>query len=152
MDTSSSTTSACMTSAAIVRQVHGDGTVDVELSAGAGCRGCEGACTWRRMPAVTTIAVRHVDPALSGALAAGDAVNITLPADRVLAGAALLYGGPMAGLLAGAIVGGWLGAWSDLAVLVGAVTGAAAVIAALRPARCRAEVSTVGQLRLVGRL
>lgn len=152
MDTSRSATSTCMTSAAIVRQVHRDGTVEVELSAAAGCRGCEGACTWRRMPAVTTIAIGQVDPALFRTLAVGDAVSISLPADRVLAGAALLYGGPMAGLLAGAVVGGWLGAWSDLAVLAGAAAGATAVIVALRPARCRAEASTVGQLRLAGRL
>ncbi len=152
MDISRSANSACMTSAAIVRAVHDDGTVDVELSGAAGCRGCEGACTWRRLPAVTTIAVGCVDPAISGTLAAGDAVSISLPADRVLAGAVLLYGAPMTGLLAGAVIGGWLGAWSDLAVLVGAASGAAVAIAALRPARRRVEASTVGQLRLAGRL
>lgn len=136
-----------MTTSAVVLGVADDGAVDVEISGAVGCRGCEGTCTWRRMRSLTRMTITGVDIPV----AVGDVVTVELPADSVMLGALLLYGLPLAGLLSGALLGGWLAGWSDLAVLVGAVSGALLAVVAMPAAKRRLETATLRQLRLTGR-
>ncbi len=136
-----------MTTSAIVREISDDGAVEIEISGAVGCRGCEGTCTWRRMPSQTRMIIRGV----STPVEVGDVVTVVLPAQRVLLGAILLYGTPLTGLLGGALLAGWLGGWSDPAVLVGAVAGAVLAVVSMPAAKRRFEAATLQQLKLAGR-
>jgi positive regulator of sigma E activity len=88
---------------------------------------------------------------VSAPVEVGDVVTVVLPAQRVLLGALLLYGTPLAGLLGGALVAGWLGGWSDLAVLVGAAAGAVLAVVGMPAAKRRFEAATLQQLKLADR-
>jgi positive regulator of sigma E activity len=135
-------TTDCLSVRGIVRAVGVAGEVDVELLDAPRCRGCEGACLWRRMPQLTRLSLRG-----SEALSVGDRVNVSLPAHWVLVGACLLYGLPLTGLLAGALAGSLLGA-SDIGVLIGALTGVALSFAAAPPLRRRVESAAAAALTL----
>src|SRR5690606_29856239 len=80
----------------------------------------------------------------SVALEAGTPVRVTLPADRVMSGALLLHGLPLAALLAGGAGGAAL-TGSDAGTLLGALSGLAAAVLATGELRRRAEDSTLAR-------
>lgn len=126
-----------MTAEAVVRGVEADGTVHVELTHGHACRGCEAVCLWRRLPARATMR------APSGVrLESGTAVGVSLPASRVLSGALLLHGLPLAGLLAGASAG-FAATGTDFGCLGGAAIGLLAALGAAGGLRRRVEQATL---------
>jgi positive regulator of sigma E activity len=135
-------TTDCLSVRGIVRAMGATGEVEVELLDAPRCRGCEGTCLWRRMPQLTRLSVQDYAP-----LSVGDRVDVSLPARWVLVGACLLYGLPLTGLLAGAIAGSLFGA-SDVAVLIGAITGVALSFVAAPPLRRRVESAAAAALRL----
>jgi positive regulator of sigma E activity len=118
----------CMTARAVVR--HADakrGRVELEFVDLPACRGCEGACMWRRLPATTRMRFATDLP-----LHVGDPVLVSLPERYLLIGAIVLHGLPMAALLLGALAG-FMVTGSDLGSVGGAVGGVAlAVIATPR--------------------
>jgi positive regulator of sigma E activity len=112
----------------------------VELERPAPCEGCAGACFWYRAAASERLTVPATCAAPLGAK-----VTVTLPDRFVLAGAAALYGVPLAALLAGgAIAAAAFG--SDLAAAGGAVTALVAALLAAAPLRKRLERATLRRL------
>jgi positive regulator of sigma E activity len=125
-----------MTARGVVRKSSG-GCVEVELAAPPACRGCEGLCLWRRLPAS-----RRIELAARTALAEGDLVVVALPPRYLLLGALFVHGLPLAALLGGALVGLALGA-SDFAAVLGAAAGLGLALAAAPPLRRRLEAVTL---------
>jgi positive regulator of sigma E activity len=132
----------CTTAAATVTNVARDGSVEVELAAPA-CRGCEGACLWRRLPR----AQRMTFPHAPGAMACGESVVIALPDSYLLLGVSTLYGIPLAALLCGAVAG-VVAAGSDAGAVVGALVGVAIAGLVVRAARAKLERSLLHRLEL----
>lgn len=129
-----------MTARAVVREALADGAVEVEIAAARPCRGCEGACLWRRLPQ----AARATLPA-DGTFAAGDEVLVCLPERHVLAGAAVLHGLPWAALVGGALAG-YAVSGTDLGSLIGALGGVAVSLSAAARLRGRLERWLLGQV------
>lgn len=129
-----------MTARAIVRSAPSDGAVELELAATPPCRGCEGACLWRRLPQSTRARL----PA-DERFAAGETVLICLPHRDVLAGAAVLHGLPWAALLAGALLG-YSTTGTDAGSLIGALAGVALAMAAAVRLRGPLERWLLGRL------
>jgi positive regulator of sigma E activity len=107
----------CVVARACVTGVRTDGHIDIVCAPSTQCGSCRGSCFL--LPARDGGSLRL--PA-DGAWSPGDAVQIELPAERLLRGAAIVYGAPLAGLALGALAGYGLGA-SDVACLLGAVMG-----------------------------
>ena len=105
----------------------------VELSRPRPCEGCSGACLWYRVPPRGELTL-----AANDALSVGSPVAVTLPERYVLAGAALLYGLPLAALLGGASVAA-LVFGSDGAAAAGAVAALLGGLLAAAPLRRRLE-------------
>lgn len=134
--------SACFQAAGTVARTVADGRVELELEAPRGCRGCDGLCAWRRLPAT-----RRATFATSLPLAAGDRVVLSLPGSALVAGALLAYGMPFFTLLAGALAG-WAATASDAGAIGGAVSALAAAPWLSRALRRRAEQRMARQLTL----
>ena len=104
------------------------------------CKGCDGACLWYRVAARERLTL-----ASSQSIPVGATVTVTLPDSFVLAGAVLVYGVPLGGLLAGgaaaaAVFGSdWAAATGAGAALLGALVAAA-------PLRRRLEQATMRRL------
>lgn len=131
-----------MTADATVTRVGTDGRVEVEFGPPARCRGCEGACLWRRFPAAQRLTF---DTRL--ALAVGEPVVVALPDRYLLLGAMLVHGLPLAALLAGALAGvAVIG--SDLGGAFGAVAGIAAALLIAPRLRAKLERNTLRRVEL----
>jgi positive regulator of sigma E activity len=129
-----------MTAAGVVTRVAADGSVEVELAAPAGCRGCEGVCMWRRLPSTQRAVF-----ATPLRLAAGDLVVVALPERYVLLASLLVHGLPLAALLAGALAG-FAATGADAGALVGGAAGIALGLLATPRLRRRLEGGTLRQL------
>lgn len=112
----------------------------VELERPAPCAGCTGACLWYRLPRCERLTL-----AARGPLPVGAAVTVTLPARYMLAGAAFVYGLPLAALLAGAAITAAVFA-SDFAAAAGAAAGLGAAVLVAAPLRRRLERATLRRL------
>lgn len=133
----------CLAADAIVRAVDADGSVELEFDPASRCAGCAGLCAWMRSDA----SAKRIRLPAAVAVEPGTRVRVSLPADRVLSSALLLFGLPLAGLLAGG-AGGAVLAGSDAATLGGALLGLAAAAGASRGLRRRAERVTLAHARL----
>jgi positive regulator of sigma E activity len=131
-----------MTADATVTRVSADGRVEVEFDAPPRCRGCEGACVWRRMPAAQRLSF---DTRL--ALSVGEPVVVALPDRYLLLGALLVHGLPLGALLAGAVAGAAIGG-SDGAAVLGSVAGVAVALLAAPRLRARLERDTLRRVEL----
>lgn len=131
----------CMTATGVVVAAE-RGHVEIEFAAPVGCRGCNGTCLWRRLPAATRATFATALP-----LKCGDSVSLSLPDRFLLAAAALVYGLPLAGVLVGAALGVAVGG-SDLSGLAGAAAGVAAAGLAVPRLRRRLEADTLNHLSL----
>lgn len=133
--------SACFRTAGTVT-CSAAGRVEVELEAPAGCRGCEGFCAWRRLPAT-----RRATFCSQPAFAEGDRVVVSLRGSALLTCALIAYGVPLVTLLGGALAG-----WTITATDVGGIGGAVAALAAVPwfagGVRRRAEQHLLQQLTL----
>lgn len=133
----------CLAADAIVRSVDADGYVELEFDPASRCAGCAGLCAWMRSDAagkrIRLPAAARVEP--------GTRVRVSLPADRVLSSALLLFGLPLAALLVGGAAGALL-TGSDPGTLAGALVGLAAAAGATRGLRRRAERATLARARL----
>ena len=131
-----------MTVAGRVTRVAADGCIEVEFAAPPRCRGCEGLCAWRRLPAtqrVTFVTALEVT--------VGQPVVARLPERLLLLGVLLIHGLPLAALLGGAIVGvGMTG--SDLGAALGAIAAVVALLLATPRLRRRMEQRVLQQLAL----
>ena len=134
--------STCLTARGVVRRARADGTVELELTPSPGCRGCRGACLWRRLSDAPTLALRPGRP-----FAAGTPVALSLPERFVLRTALLMHGVPWVGLLAGAALGA-TATGSDIGALVGAISGVAVALGATPRLRRRFERAAAEQLEL----
>jgi len=114
--------------------------VTVELDAPARCTGCSGACLWYRLPRSERLTLPT-----SATFPVGTSVTVTLPDGYVLAGAALLYGLPLAAVLAGGVIAAALFG-SDLAAAGGAAVALLAGLLAAAPLRRRLERATLRHL------
>lgn len=114
----------------------------MELDAPPRCRGCEGVCAWRRLPAT-----RRTTLETTLALEVGDAVVVSLPERTLLTGVLLAYGLPLVALLAGALAG-WAATASDLGAVCGAAAALLAVLLLTPGLRRRVEQRTLRQLTL----
>ncbi len=132
-----------MTATGVVRAACEDGSVELEIASSPPCRGCEGACLWRRLP--QSVRAR-LDAA--GPFGVGDTVLVCLPHRHVLAGAALLHGLPWAALLGGALAG-YAASGSDLGSLVGALAAIAVAWALAGRLRGRLERWLLDRLLIV---
>jgi sigma-E factor negative regulatory protein RseC len=112
--------------------------VDVVRSSGCGrCAdvgGCGQACSARPTTYVIPI---------SGAVAEGDRVEVSVPHRAPLVAALMTYGVGLAAMFAGALLARFALGGSDLAVAAGAVTGLAASVLWLRRMQPRAELLPV---------
>lgn len=131
-----------MTADATVTRVGADGRVEVEFGPPPRCRGCEGACLWRRMPGLQRLSL---DTAV--ALSVGEPVVVAIPDRYLLLGAIVVHGLPLAALLAGALAGVALGG-SDLSAVAGAVAGVAIALVATPRLRTRLERDTLRRVEL----
>lgn len=131
-----------MTAEATVTRTSLAGRVEVEFCPPARCRGCEGACLWRRMPAAQRLTF---DTSL--ALAVGTQVVVALPDRYLLLGSLLVHGLPLAALLAGAL-GGAAITGTDVGAAVGAVTGIAAALLLVPRLRARLERNTLRRVEI----
>ena len=129
---------------AIVRSVDADGYVELEFDPLSRCAGCAGMCTWTRRDAAAGCRIRLPS---SVPVEPGTRVRVSLPADRVLSGALLLHGLPLAALLGGGAGGAAL-TGSDAGTLAGALIGLAAAALATRGLRQRAERATLARATL----
>jgi positive regulator of sigma E activity len=134
-----------MTADATVTRVGADGRVEVEFGPPARCRGCEGACLWRRLPAPQRLSF---DTPL--ALAVGEPVVVALPDRYLLLGALLVHGLPLAALLAGALAGVAIGG-SDLSAAAGALAGVVAALLVAPRLRAGLERNTLRRVELRAR-
>jgi len=116
------------------------GRVEVELAQAPACRGCEGLCLWRRLPASQRIELATLVP-----FAVGDAVVVALPPRYVLLGTLFVHGLPLGMLLGGALAGIAVGG-SDWSVLVGALAGVCAALSVAKPLRRRLEALTLAAI------
>jgi positive regulator of sigma E activity len=131
-----------MTADATVTRASADGRVEVEFGPPARCRGCEGACLWRRLPGTQRLSL---DTPL--ALSVGEPVVVALPDHYLLLGAALVHGLPLVSLLVGALVGVAVGG-SDVSSAVGAVVGLAAAMLIAPRLRAKLELDTLRRVEL----
>jgi positive regulator of sigma E activity len=100
-----------------VAAVDPAGRLQLEIDQTKLCRGCSGACMWRRSSELRWgpfPAERDID--------VGSLVTVTLPGRHLLLGAALLYGLPLVCLLVGALAGGFV-LESEAAGVIGALVG-----------------------------
>jgi positive regulator of sigma E activity len=130
-------TADCMTARAVVRRTQSAGCIEVEFSDLPRCRGCEGACMWRRLPVATRLRVATELP-----VRIGDSVLVALPERYVLVGAILLHGLPWAALLAGAVAG-FVATGTDTGSVLGALGAVALALLAARRLRGRIERMTM---------
>jgi positive regulator of sigma E activity len=114
--------------------------VTVELSRPRPCEGCSGVCLWYRVSPRGELTL-----AANGALPVGSSVAVTLPERYVLAGAALLYGLPLAALLGGAAAAAFAFG-SDLAAAAGAAAALVGALLAAAPLRRRLELTMLRHL------
>jgi positive regulator of sigma E activity len=131
-----------MTASGVVCRAVSDGRVEVEFVAPRGCRGCEGVCLWRRLPAINRAELNTHLP-----LRAGDSVAVRLPHQYVLLGALFVHGLPLAAILCGALAG-VAATGSDFGCFVGAVLGVALAALAAPRLRRRVERATLRALKL----
>jgi positive regulator of sigma E activity len=129
-----------MTASGVVCRTAGDGRVEVEFVAPRGCRGCEGVCLWRRLPAIQRAELKTSLP-----LRSGDPVDVRLPHHYVLLGALFVHGLPLAALLVGGVAG-VAATGSDLGCLAGVVIGLALAALAAPRLRRRVERATLRAL------
>lgn len=134
--------SECLTARGVVRRARADGTVELELIPSPGCRGCHGACLWRRLSDEPALALRTRRP-----FAPGTRVSVSLPERFVLRTALLMHGVPWLGLLTGAALGA-TATGSDLGTVAGAATGVVAALALTPGLRRRFEHAAWDQLEL----
>lgn len=134
--------SACLTARGVVRRARADGTIELELMQSEGCRGCRGACLWRRLSDGPSLALRT-----RRSFAPGTRVAVSLPERFVLRTALLMHGVPWIGLLAGAALGA-AAAGSDLGTVAGAVAGVVVALALTPGLRRRFEHAAWDQLEL----
>jgi positive regulator of sigma E activity len=127
----------CLTVDGVVRGASLDGRVEIEFARPHGCRGCEGACLWRKLPASARATLLAARP-----FTVGDRVTVSLPHREFVLSGLLLHGLPWAALLAGALVG-FAVTGSDLGSLLGAAAGVASSIAASPVLRRRIERTTL---------
>jgi len=132
----------CTTASGTVTRVASDGSVEVEFAAPA-CRGCEGACLWRRLPGAQRMTFAHT----RCELAIGEPVVLALPDRYLLLGVLLAYGIPLAALLGGAIAG-TVATGSDVGALTGALAGVAVALFAARRLRANLERRTLRRVEL----
>ena len=125
-----------MTASGVVCRNADGGRVEIEFAAPLQCRGCEGICTWRRLPLV-----QRADFATTLPLQAGDHVDVSLPERYVLLGTLLVHGLPLAALLGGALAG-VATTGTDAGCLAGAVTAIVLTAAATPRLRRRIEALT----------
>jgi positive regulator of sigma E activity len=131
-----------MTADATVTRVSADGRVEVEFGPPPRCRGCEGACLWRRMPALQRLTF-----ATPVTLSVGEPVVVAIPDRYLLLGAIVVHGLPLAAMLAGALVGVAIGG-SDIGAAAGAVAGIAVALLAAPRLRTRLERDTLRRVEL----
>jgi positive regulator of sigma E activity len=126
-----------MTAAGVVTRVAANGSVEVELTAPAGCRACAGICTWKQLPS------RHrATLATDLRLAPGERVVVALPERYVLLAALLVHGLPLAALLAGAVAG-YAATGTDLGAGAGAAAGVSLAVLGTPRLRKRVEHGTL---------
>jgi positive regulator of sigma E activity len=136
----------CTTAAGTVTNVARDGSIEVEFASPA-CRGCEGACLWRRLPGTQRMTFARSPCALT----AGESVVVALPDRHLLLGVLAMYGAPLAALLGGAVAGVAV-AGSDAGALIGALLGIALAGLVVRSLRGTLERSLLHRVELrVGR-
>lgn len=133
---------SCLTARGVVRETRADGSVELELTPSAACRGCRGACLWRRLGAEPPLALHP-----RTRLAAGTEVAVSVPERFVLRAALLMHGLPWAALLAGGAAGAAVSG-GDLGTLVGAVSGLGVGVALTPGLRRRFEARAREQLEL----
>jgi len=133
----------CLAAEAIVRSVDADGYVELEFDPAARCAGCSGLCAWMRSDA----AGARIRLPAAVAVEPGTRVRVSLPTDRVLSSALVLFGLPLASLLAGG-AGGALVVGTDAATLAGALLGLAVAFCTTRGLRRRAERATLARAML----
>jgi len=129
-----------MTADAVVVAARADGTVDLEFAPLKACGACAGTCLWKRLAATRLEGLRG--PA---GLAPGAAVSVALPDRRLLAGAFLSYGLPLAAILLGAAAGAAVFG-TDFGTLAGAGLALALAIVACRRLSRRFERALLGGL------
>jgi positive regulator of sigma E activity len=134
------TEQACMTASGVACRDAAGGRVAIQFAAPAQCRGCQGVCTWRRMPLVD-----RADFATTLPLRAGDEVVVSLPERYVLLGTLLVHGLPLAALLGGALIG--VAAFgNDLGCVAGALSALGLTVAATPRLRHRIETMTLREV------
>jgi positive regulator of sigma E activity len=132
-----------MTATGTVTRAPVDGQVEIELTAAAGCPGCEGVCTWRRLHSAGRMTF-----ATTLALSVGDPVVVSLPERYVLVGALLAYGLPLVALLLGALAGVAV-TGGDAGAALGAALAVVGALAAAAAWRRRVETSMLRRVAVL---
>jgi positive regulator of sigma E activity len=114
--------SGCASATGTVVGMSSDGLLEIEFLTPPRCRGCEGLCMWRRLPATQRATLASRVP-----LTVGQRVVVTLPEHSLLAGAVLVYGVPLGALLLGAVAGAAI-TGSEVVAAAGAVLSVLAVL------------------------